>query len=287
MIGPALTLRLGLVPAAVLGELAVWQPVTYMFLHDTGGLGHLLINMLALWMFGTELERTWGTRFFVKYYFVCGVGAALTTMALSILPISIADTMYYSVTVGASGAIYGLLLGYVLYFPNRPIFLYFIFPIPAKYFVMIVGAIAFFSSLGGPGGGIAHSAHLGGLIVGYVYLKGLRARPLDHALDIDRVAGIRAEQVARHAGAGDIPRDEGGRPGHVVEAAAVGAVDAAPVVVDALGGVALLDALLLGGGRLVDGMDDDLAAEAGPFADRQQHHRDLGAGRRRRRLGHP
>jgi membrane associated rhomboid family serine protease len=135
--------------------------------------------MLALWMFGTELERTWGTRFFLKYYFVCGIGAAAITILLSILPISMADAMYYSVTVGASGAIYGVLLGYGMYFPNRPIYLYFIFPIPAKYFVMIVGAIAFMSSLGGPGGGVAHSAHLGGLLVGYLYLKGLRSRPLD------------------------------------------------------------------------------------------------------------
>ena len=179
IIVPAMTLRLGLVPAAVLTEFAIWQPVTYMFLHDTGGLGHLLINMLALWMFGTELERTWGTRFFLKYYFICGIGAAAITIVLSILPVSIADAMYYSVTVGASGAIYGLLLGYGMYFPNRPIYLYFILPIPAKYFVMIVGAIAFMSSLGGPGGGVAHSAHLGGLVVGYLYLKGLRTRPLD------------------------------------------------------------------------------------------------------------
>jgi membrane associated rhomboid family serine protease len=179
IIVPAMTLRLGLVPAAVLRDFAIWQPVTYMFLHDTGGLGHLLINMLALWMFGTELERTWGTRFFLKYYFICGIGAAAITILLSILPISIADAMYYSVTVGASGAIYGLLLGYGMYFPNRPIYLYFIIPIPAKYFVMIVGAIAFMSSLGGPGGGVAHSAHLGGLLVGYLYLKGLRSRPLD------------------------------------------------------------------------------------------------------------
>ena len=115
IIVPAMTLRLGLVPAAVLHDFAIWQPVTYMFLHDTGGLGHLLINMLALWMFGTELERTWGTRFFLKYYFVCGIGAAAITILLSILPISIADAMYYSVTVGASGAIYGLLLGYGMY----------------------------------------------------------------------------------------------------------------------------------------------------------------------------
>ena len=179
IVGDAMTIRLGLSPQAVFEQWALWQPFTYMFLHSTAGIGHILINMLALWMFGTDLERTWGTRFFVKYYFVCGIGAAAITILLSLLPISIADTMYYSVTVGASGAIYGLLLGYGLYFPNRPIYLYFIFPIPAKYFVMIVGAIAFFSSLGGPGGGVAHSAHLGGLLVGYVYLKGLRARPLD------------------------------------------------------------------------------------------------------------
>ena len=173
LIVPMMTLRLGLQPQAVFEGFAIWQPVTYMFLHDIGGVGHILINMLALWMFGTELERTWGTRFFTKYYFVTGIGAAVTSLILSMF----VDGIYYSVTVGASGAIYGLLLGYGLYFPNRPIYLYFIFPIPAKYFVMIVGAIAFISALGGPGGGVAHTAHLGGLLVGYAYLSGLRARP--------------------------------------------------------------------------------------------------------------
>jgi membrane associated rhomboid family serine protease len=175
LIVPAMTLRLGLEPRAVFESFAFWQPFTYMFLHSTGGVGHILINMLALWMFGSELERTWGTRFFTKYYFVTGVGAAATSLFLSLF----VDGIYYSVTVGASGAIYGLLLGYGMYFPNRPIYLYFIFPIPAKYFVMIVGAIAFVSAMSGPGGGVAHSAHLGGLVVGYLYLKGLRARPLD------------------------------------------------------------------------------------------------------------
>ena len=82
-------------------------------------------------------------------------------------------------TIGASGAIYGVLLAYALYFPHRPIYLYFVFPIPAQYFVMIVGAITFLSSIGGGGGGVAHTAHLGGLVVGYLYLKGLRGRPLD------------------------------------------------------------------------------------------------------------
>lgn len=175
IVGDTMTLRLGLSPQAVFEQFSVWQPFTYMFLHSTSGVGHILINMLALWMFGTELERTWGTRFFTKYYLITGVGAAATSLLLSMF---ISD-IYYSVTVGASGAIYGLLLGYGMYFPTRPIYLYFIFPIPARYFVMIVGAIAFFSALSGPGGGVAHSAHLGGLIVGYLYLKSLRGRPFD------------------------------------------------------------------------------------------------------------
>ena len=175
IVGDVMTLRLGLSPQAVLEHFSVWQPFTYMFLHSTSGVGHILINMLSLWMFGSELERTWGTRFFTKYYFITGVGAAITTLLLSL----VVNDVYYSVTVGASGAIYGLLLGYGMYFPNRPIYLYFVFPIPARVFVLIVGAIAFFSALGGPGGGVAHSAHFGGLIVGYLYLKSLRSQPLN------------------------------------------------------------------------------------------------------------
>ncbi len=176
LIVPAVTVRLGLLPAMFLGELALWQPVTYMFLH--GGLGHLVFNMLALWMFGTELERLWGTRFFLRYYLVTGIGAALVTVAWALSPLPYANAMYQSVVVGASGAIYGLLLAYGLYFPSRTIYLYFLFPIQARYFVMIVGAIAFLSSIGSSGGGVAHVAHLGGLLVGYLYLKGRRG-PLD------------------------------------------------------------------------------------------------------------
>lgn len=175
LIVPAMTLRLGLSPQDVFTGFAVWQPVTYMFLHDTGGFSHILFNMLALWMFGTELEQTWGTRFFTKYYFVTGVGAALSTLLLSL----VSSGIYYSLTVGASGAIYGLLLAWAMYFPHRVILFWGIFPIPARIFVLIMGAIAFLSSFGGPGGGIAHVAHLGGLVVGYLYLKSLRGRPLD------------------------------------------------------------------------------------------------------------
>jgi membrane associated rhomboid family serine protease len=168
---PGLTWALGLWPAAVVGDLQVWRVATYMFLH--GGVFHLLFNMLVLWMFGTELERIWGTRGFLKFYFVTGVGAGVLTVLFSVLPIDIAGEIQQSLVIGASGAIYGLLLAYGLYFPDRPILMALLFPIPAKYFVMIIGAIALYSSLGTTGG-VAHATHLGGLIVGYLYLKGPR-----------------------------------------------------------------------------------------------------------------
>jgi membrane associated rhomboid family serine protease len=171
---PGLIFWLGLMPAAVIGELRVWQLATYMFLH--AGVFHLLFNMLALWMFGTELERIWGTRYFARFYAVTGVGAAVLTVVASMLPFGFAQALRSAVVIGASGSIYGLLLAYALYFPDRPVLLALLFPIPAKYFVMIIGAIAFYSSMGATGG-VASVTHLGGLIVGYVYLKGLRLHP--------------------------------------------------------------------------------------------------------------
>jgi len=170
LVVPTITLHFGLRPADVVGSLRLWQLVTYMFLH--GGLFHILFNMLALWMFGVELEKMWGSRFFTRFYFIAGGGAALTTLLLSFTPLPFADQLYYSLTIGASGAVYGVLLAYAMYFPHRPIYLYFVFPIPAKYFVMIIGAISLLSSMNGPGGGVAHTTHLGGLIAAYLYLKG-------------------------------------------------------------------------------------------------------------------
>jgi membrane associated rhomboid family serine protease len=166
---------LGLVPMFVVHRLWVWQLVTYMFLH--GGIFHIVFNMLALWMFGTELERIWGTRYFLKFYFVTGSGAGALTVVFSLLPFAFAQQLQGAVIIGASGAIYGLLLAYALYFPDRPIYMYFVFPIPAKIFVAIMGAIAFFSSLS-EAGGVANATHLGGLLVGYLYLKGARMHPL-------------------------------------------------------------------------------------------------------------
>jgi membrane associated rhomboid family serine protease len=171
---PQLRVQLGLVPMWVVHQLRLWQLVTYMFIH--AGVLHILFNMLMLWFLGAELERLWGTRFFVKFYFVCGIGAGVLTVLLSLLPYGPLAQLYTSDIIGASGAVYGLLLAYGLYFPDRPIYMYFVFPIPARIFVIILGALAFFSSLSDSGDGLANATHLGGLVVAYVYLKGLRLR---------------------------------------------------------------------------------------------------------------
>jgi len=150
----------------------VYQLVTYMFIH--AGLLHILFNMLALWMFGTELERMWGTRFFLKFYFITGIGAgALTVLLTYLLPFGPLRQLQVSYIVGASGAIYGLLLAYAMYFPDRQIYMYLVFPIPARIFVLIMGAIALYLSMS-DSGGVANATHLCGLLVAYVYLKGLR-----------------------------------------------------------------------------------------------------------------
>ena len=165
---------LGLVPTRVLHQFWVWQLATYMFLH--GGIFHILFNMLALWMFGTELERIWGTRYFLKFYFVTGIGAGALTVLFSLLPFDFAQQVQHSAIIGASGAIYGLLLAYAMSFPDRPI-LMIVFWVPAKWCVAILGGIALLSSLS-DAGGTANATHVGGLLVGYLFLKGARLHPI-------------------------------------------------------------------------------------------------------------
>ena len=172
-VAPIVTDALGLHPIFVL-RFWVWQVATYMFLH--GGVFHIVFNMLALWMFGTELERIWGTRYFLTFYFVTGIGAGLLTVFFSLLPFGFAQQLYGSNIIGASGAIYGLLLAYAMYFPDRPILLI-IFWVPARLCVMILGAIALFSSFS-DAGGVANATHLGGLAVGYLFLKNARIHPI-------------------------------------------------------------------------------------------------------------
>ncbi len=179
-VAPQLVVGLfGLSPQDVLERGRLWEPVTYLFVHSPYSFGHILFNMLAVWMFGVDLERRWGTVAFTKYYFITGVGAGLSMMLVSLLPFDATRAVYYAVTIGASGAVYGLLLAWAMIFPHRQILFMFIFPLPARVFVLILGAIAFFSAMGTGGGAVAHLAHLGGLAVGYVYLKGPRNMRLD------------------------------------------------------------------------------------------------------------
>ncbi len=153
-----------LVPRAVL-QGYIFQLFTYMFLHDPGGFGHILFNMLTLWMFGADLERTWGTRRFLSYYLSCGMFAGVCVVVASLIFGGL-DMR----TIGASGAIYGLLLAFGMLYPDRTILFSFLFPIKAKYFVMILGAIAFLSSFN-VNSKVSNIAHLGGMLFGYMYLK--------------------------------------------------------------------------------------------------------------------
>lgn len=199
---------LGLSPQDVLTSGRIWEPATYLFVHSPRSFGHVLFNMLAVWMFGVELERRWGTVAFAKYYFVTGIGAGLTTVLVSLLPFAATAPVYYTTTVGASGAVYGLLLAWALIFPHRQILFMLIFPLPARVFVLILGGIAFLSALGAGGGPVAHMTHLGGLVVGWIYLKGPKNLRLDLQYHLTR---WRMERMRRrfdvHRGGRDDWRD--------------------------------------------------------------------------------
>ena len=161
-----------------------WQPVTHMFLH--GGFWHLFFNMYTLFIFGSVLERVWGTKKFLVFYFVTGLGAALVHTGVewiqmqsliskaaegSSAAMASIHAMKMTPTVGASGAIYGVLMGYAMLYPDSVLTL--IIPpisLKAKWFVLIFAAIELLTGVTGTGGGIAHFAHLGGLIFGFLLM---------------------------------------------------------------------------------------------------------------------
>ncbi|MCB0327803.1 MAG: rhomboid family intramembrane serine protease [Bdellovibrionales bacterium] len=156
---------LGVQPQRVLGDLALWQLVSYLFLHM--GWMHLIFNMLALWWFGSDVERIMGPRKFLQYYFFTGAGAGLVSAILG-MP-----------TIGASGAIYGLLLAFGMLFPNRILYIYFIFPLKAKYCVVLFGAIEIlFLLTSGEGSSVNYSAHLAGIGFGLLWFL-FRLRKMD------------------------------------------------------------------------------------------------------------
>lgn len=154
-----LTQEFGLIPRRVLYDGRLWQVVTYMFLH--GNLIHLLFNMLSLYLFGEALNQLWGEKTFLIYFFICGIGAALTQIA--VMPESTIAT------IGASGAIYGLLYAWAREFPDSVVYLYGLFPMRARHLVILLFILEFvFSYSPSP---IARFAHLGGLITGWLYFR--------------------------------------------------------------------------------------------------------------------
>jgi membrane associated rhomboid family serine protease len=185
-------------------QFSPFQFISYMFMH--GSIGHIFFNMFALWMFGNTLENVWGPKRFLTYYMATGIGAALIQMLVTYIRIqSISSDMdeqtinlvyskgyealqegknfidpalakfnllINSTTVGASGAVFGILLAFGMMFPNSLIYVYFAIPVKAKYFVMIYGAIELFSGFANnPSDNVAHFAHLGGMIFGFILIK--------------------------------------------------------------------------------------------------------------------
>lgn len=138
-----------------------WQLITYMFLH--ADIYHILFNLFALWIFGQAIENLWGSKRFLVYYMLCGIGAAVIHMFVG---------GYFTYTLGASGAVFGILLAFGMMFPDRYIMLL-IPPIPvkAKYFVTFYGLFELFNGLSMPNSGVAHFAHLGGLVIGFILIK--------------------------------------------------------------------------------------------------------------------
>ena len=151
----------GLVPADIITSLKIWQPLTYLFLHS--GLVHILINMFVLWMFGRDLEYLWGKYSFVKYFILTGVGSGIITI--------IFDSTSQIPVVGASGAVYGVLMAYALSYPNRIVYLYGLFPVKVKYMISFLGVAAFFASISNMQSTISHLTHLSGMLIGLIYLK--------------------------------------------------------------------------------------------------------------------
>jgi len=159
----------GLVPSAVIPGLRIWQPFTYLFLHEN--FWHILTNMFVLFMFGRELELAWGRNRFLQYYFLTGVGAGLINVIVKVV-LFWGQPASDIATIGASGAIFGVLLACAILFPDRQVIM---FPIPIKMsmrtFVIVMTALEFLGTFGLGGDNISHICHLGGMLVGYIYLR--------------------------------------------------------------------------------------------------------------------
>lgn len=162
----------GLVPAGVLPGLRIWQPFSYLFLHDVSSIWHILTNMFMLWMFGRELELVWGRNRFLRYYFLTGVGAGLLNVIVKTVPWLFGRGLSFTPTIGASGAIFGILIACAILFPDRRVY---IIPFPVaismRTVVIIMTVLTFLGTFGLGDDQVSHLCHLGGLAIGYVYLR--------------------------------------------------------------------------------------------------------------------
>jgi membrane associated rhomboid family serine protease len=168
------TLWFGLVPEGVIPGLRIWQPFTYLFVHDIFYKPplHLLLNMFMLWMFGRELEVLWGKRRFYTYFFLTGVGAGVINVIIKAIPVFFGRPPFEIPTIGASGAIFGILMANAVLFPDRQIYLIpFPITIAMRPYVAVMAGIEFFATLGIGGDGVSHVCHLSGMLVGYLYLR--------------------------------------------------------------------------------------------------------------------
>lgn len=160
----------GLRPYAVVHWFFIWQPFTYIFLHEN--ILHILFNLLYLAMFGAALEHTWGARRFYTYFFICGIGAGVVDIIVNMVLDPHGQASAQVPTIGASGAIYGVLLAVAVVMPHRQVW---VFPLPVtvsmRIFVIVMGAIEFFLTIGSTGDGVSHVCHLGGMLAGYIYLR--------------------------------------------------------------------------------------------------------------------
>jgi membrane associated rhomboid family serine protease len=157
-------------PRSVVQSFAIWQLVTHMFLHSPLGFFHILFNMLGLWFFGRALEDAWGSKRFLQFYLICGVGTGIVIVIIAAL-----TGMMDIQALGASGAIYGVLAAFAVLWPNQQV-IFFIFPLKAKHLVLIFAAISFLSSLASRGTEISAIGHLTGMAIGYLYVKSRYSR---------------------------------------------------------------------------------------------------------------
>ena len=146
----------------------LWQPVTYMFLHDPYGIGHILWNMLILWMFGSPLEGFWGPKGFLKFYFICGIGAG----AMILLTGLFVPSQQEIPTLGASGALFGMMVAFGFLYPNSLIYLFGVFPIKGKHLVMLFVGLSVVQALTLGGTNVSLSAHFGGMLFGFFLVTG-------------------------------------------------------------------------------------------------------------------